>query len=331
MADKNYAILRIVKMSRNNIQAMKKRCEHVNRVDYADNVNPALSYLNRTVIGTENANWFDLYKSRYDELDFYKIPGVPKMRKDTIIGLEVVVSMSHDMKDIIDIDEWVEANNKWMQNYFGKENVVHSVLHMDESTLHIHYFITPVLDGKFNGSELLGNKQKFRERHTSYSKAMEPFGLKRGLQRGYRAPHEELAQMYSSLHEITNLPEVIDGGETAEEYRERHNKYHRGLQARIKYLEHEIGDFKITQDYATDLEQEKYKLQDEVNKLKEERDTLTIGGVSVKSLIAAVEHCTDRDGINEYIELFKVLEKRGDSYLKEMDEIEQNTNSIKDI
>ena len=35
------------------------------------------------------------------------------------------------------------------------------------------------------------------------------------------------------------------------------NSEYRGLQVRNKYLEHEIEDYKITQDYATELEKEK--------------------------------------------------------------------------
>jgi hypothetical protein len=330
MAEKNYAILLTDKLNRDKPQEIKRRCEHVNRVGYAENVNQELSHLNRCVLGVEGSDWFQLFKTRYKELQHYKDPKSRKLSSDAVIGIEAVATMSHNMGDKIDIDAWVDASNNWMQEYFGKENVVHGVLHMDETTPHIHYFVTPVKAGRFMAYEIMGNRNDYRDRQTGYSKAVEHLGLRRGLKRGYRADHKEMTQMYITRQDITDLPEINDG-EATEGYRKRMNEEHRGLQARIKYLEIEIKDYQITQDYVIDLEKEKDKLQNEVNKLKEEKDTLTIGGVSVKSLIAAVVHCTDRDGINEYIELFKVLEKRGDSYLKEMAEIEQNTNSIEDI
>lgn len=91
--------------------------------------------------------------------------------------------MSLGMADNIDIDAWIETNCKWMQDYFGKDNVFHGVLHMDKANSHIHYFITPVKDGKFNASEIIGNRNMYTERQTQYAMAMNHIGLQQGLQR----------------------------------------------------------------------------------------------------------------------------------------------------
>lgn len=307
MAEKYYAIFTADKLNRNKMQEIKKRCDHVNRVNFSVNVNKELSHLNRCVMGVEGSDWFQLFKERFKELDYYKQPNVPKLRKDAVVGIEALATMSHNMGDKIDIDAWVDATNKWMQEHFGKENIVHGVLHLDEKTLHIHYFITPVKDGRFMAYEIMGNRNDYRERQTEYAKAMEPLGLKRGLKRGYRAEHYEMTQMYATRENIVDLPDVFEQ-ETAEEYRTRMNGDYRGLQARNKYLEFEIENYQITQDYATDLEKKYENLEKEHEKLSEKNNILEhnfkyrrIGNYLVEDLIYAVEEYPDKDVAANYL------------------------------
>lgn len=266
MAEKKYAILIAHKFNRKKIQEIRKRYDHVNRVGFAKNVNQELSHLDRCVMGVNGSDWYQLFITRYKELVHYKNPNSRKLYSNAVIGIEALVTMSHDIADKTDIDTWVEANNKWMQDHFGKENVVHGVLHMDEAIPHIHYFITPVKDGKFNAFKIMGGKKEYRERQTEYAKAMKSLGLKIGLKKGYRAEHQEMTQFYTTRQNITDLPEIFND-ESSYEYRRRMNSEYRRLQACIKYLEREIEDFKITQDYATTLEKEKDKLQDDYNEL----------------------------------------------------------------
>jgi len=321
MAEKCYAILKTSKLNRSKPQEIKKRCEHTNRTMYAENVNQELSYLNKTVIGNEGADWFQLFKDRYKELEYYKQPDSRKLVSNAVVGIEAIATMSHSMKDRIDLDAWVEGNNKWMQDYFGKENVVHGVLHMDEATPHIHYFITPVKDGKFNAREIMGGRNKYAERQTSYAKAMEPYGLKRGLKMGNRLDAPTIQQLYVTINDVANAPEIFEQ-ETAEEYRDRINKQYRDVQVLAKALQHENERLEITRDYAHDIENQLYELRKQFEKLKEEKDSLTIGGVPVKDIMAAVEHCPDKETIEAYISDLRVLAEFGASYNREHEGIE---------
>lgn len=325
MAEKNYAILRIQKLNRSRIQEIKKRCEHVNRVGFANNVNKDKSHLNRCVIGDEGADWYDLFKFRYKQLEHYKKPGARKLASNAVIGVEAVTTMSHDMIDKVNINEWVEANNNWMKDYFGEENVVHGVLHMDEATPHIHYFITPVKDGKFNAREMLGGMKEYTERQTEYAKAMEPFGLTRGLKRGYRADHKEITQLYATRENLEELPKIVEN-ESLEEYLRRVGSEYKALQVRIKYLEQEIEDYKITQGYAAQLEKEKENLEKEYKKLIERNKRLEhnfkyrrIGDYLVEDIIYAIENYPDQDVIKEYLNYMKPLNDWGKKYNDRID------------
>ena len=324
MTDKNFAIIKADKLNRKNSAEIKKRCEHVKRTTFAENVNKDLHHLDRCVIGAEmgatSSNWLELFKIRYKELEHYKDPKSRKLNSNAVIGIEVVTSMSHDMGDKINIDAWVDATNKWMQDHFGKDNVLHGILHLDEATPHIHYFVTPVLDGKFNATKIMGNKAKYRALQTEYAQSVEPFGLRRGLKRGYRAKHQEITQLYATRQDITDLPKMSNY-ETADEYYKKMNFDYRGLQARIKYLEQEIEDYKITQDYATDLEKKYETLEDEHKKLIEKNKRLEhnfkyrrLGDYLVEDLIYAIEQYPDKDVAANYLSQITPLNDWGKKF-----------------
>ena len=325
MSDKHYAILKAEKLNRKHIHEIKKRCEHVNRVDYAANVNKNLSVHNECVIGQTGADWFQLFIERFDNLEYYKLPSVPKLRKDAVIGIEAVVSLSHDFVSQVDIDEWVAANNKWIQKYFGKENVLHGTLHMDEMTPHIHYFITPIKDGHFNASQIMGDKKKYRERQTDYSKAMQPFGLQRGLKHGGRMNYESMPALYQKTGQVIDAPIIIEH-ETVEDYRERINKKYRNFQIRNKKLELDIERLDLVREYA-------HELEDKVDELQKSLDNMTIGDIPVKNIIAAVENYQEHDIIATYMDGFQQLADVGEFYLnpQKQEHDEQEQDSIEDI
>lgn len=96
--------------------------------------------------------------------------------------------------------QWCQANIKWLQDRFGEENVVSCVLHMDEKTPHLHATVVPIVttlrkrreregEAKYQtkqaGPRLCADdvmsRMKLRSYQDSYAKAMERFGLSRGI------------------------------------------------------------------------------------------------------------------------------------------------------
>lgn len=122
------------------------------------------------------------------------------------------------------LDEWCDDNLQWLHYTFGKENTVSAVLHMDEHTPHIHATVVPIVTGerrkakkkqtegkrsyrkKANTVRLCADDVLTREKlvtyHDSYAKAMEKYGLQRGV-RGSEARHTTTAQYYRDLKRKT--------------------------------------------------------------------------------------------------------------------------------
>ena len=128
-----------------------------------------------------------------------------KVRKDAVLEVEVVLTYSSSAIDKVPLDEWKEANVKWLKDYFGEDNVVSAVLHMDETTPHIHAMVTPIDrdsgEPKFNAKKWLGGRALMSQMQTSYAESMEKFGLQRG-EKNTRASHQDLQTFYRALNNV---------------------------------------------------------------------------------------------------------------------------------
>ena len=118
-----------------------------------------------------------------------KLPS--KMRKDAVIAIETLITASPEFFDAIEKDrsklsenpkfkKWVVDSQIWMKKEWG-DNVVDAVLHMDESSPHIHFLTVPLMkDGRLCAKDFLA--LGVMQRHqTEYAAAMESHGLERGL------------------------------------------------------------------------------------------------------------------------------------------------------
>ncbi len=120
------------------------------------------------------------------------------------------------------LDEWCDDNLKWLRDTFGKENIVSAVLHMDETTPHIHATIIPIVKGerrKAKAEQEQTGKKKYRKKNpenarlcaddvmsrvklkeyqNTYAERMQYYGLERGIE-GSEARHISTSQYYRDL------------------------------------------------------------------------------------------------------------------------------------
>lgn len=75
-------------------------------------------------------------------------------RKDVNVACSWVVTLPKDFKDLNqnkDPREFFEGTYKFLENRYGKENVISSYVHMDETTPHMHFSFVPVTTDKNKG------------------------------------------------------------------------------------------------------------------------------------------------------------------------------------
>lgn len=151
------AFLRIKKLKGGSIITVAAR--HNRRVIQAElgatgSIEPTRSHLNETLTGPPTAaDVGQLAK------DLMATAGVVKLRKDAVMGLEIVFSLPPDTA--IDDRAYFTACADWAGASFGGAHNLLSVdIHRDEAAPHCHVLLLPLIAGRMDGSNLLGGKQK---------------------------------------------------------------------------------------------------------------------------------------------------------------------------
>lgn len=199
-----------------------RESDHIERKVIPDNADLTRTHLNRELVKMPSG----VYGRDEAIAHRIKTAGIKrKITNDQVRVIRTVLSGTHeDMMSIMNngrLDDWCNDSLKWLQDTFGKENIVSVVLHMDEHTPHLHASIVPIVTGerrkakskpveegkrtyrkKANAVRLcaddLLNRDKMIGYHDSYAEAMSKYGLKRGV-RGSDARHTTTAQYYRNI------------------------------------------------------------------------------------------------------------------------------------
>ena len=141
------------------------------------------------------------YNSRLKE-----ILGDKKPRKNAVLGIETIQTFSPEMMKNINIDEWKKDNLKFLEETFGKDNVISAVLHLDEKTPHVTAIILPVdCKNKLNCREVT-SRQNLIKYQDDYAKYMEKHALKRG-ERGSKVKHKSPQKFYAEFNKMVKRDE----------------------------------------------------------------------------------------------------------------------------
>ena len=151
------AFLRVKKLKGGGIITVAAR--HNRRVIQAEmgatgSIDPTRSRLNETLAGPLTAaDVGQLAK------ELMAAAGVVKLRKDAVMGLEIVFSLPPG--HAIDDRAYFTACADWAGATFGGAHNVLSVdIHRDEAAPHCHVLLLPLIDGRMDGSNMIGGKQK---------------------------------------------------------------------------------------------------------------------------------------------------------------------------
>ena len=199
--------------------------DHIERRVIAPNVDSTRTHLNRELVELPEG------VTVRDEAIAHRIKSAGIKRKitpDQVRAIRVMMSGTHeDMMKIQQdgrMNEWCNDSMEWLHKTFGRENTVSAVLHMDETTPHIHATIVPIVTGerrkakqkqtegkrsyrkKADAVRLCAddvlNRDKLIGYHDDYAKIMDKYGLQRGV-RGSEARHVTTAQYYRDLKRQT--------------------------------------------------------------------------------------------------------------------------------
>lgn len=140
---------------------------------------------------------------------------VSKRRKDAVICLEYLITASP-----AHFGEWRESGNHgqdyfddsiaWLEKKHGKQNVVCTTVHLDESTPHLCAYVVPITkDGRLSAKDFVGGRKVLADLQTDFA---ERVGKKHNLERGElmsNAVHREPAHIASMTKERRRLEKQV--------------------------------------------------------------------------------------------------------------------------
>lgn len=151
------AFLRVAKLKGCGIitvAARHNKREIQAEIGAAGSIDPARSNLNYRLAGPPTADAVALLAK-----DLMTAAGVVKPRKDAVRAIEAVFSLP--VGTIIDTRAYFTDCLAWAAGYFGGlVNIVSFDVHHDEAAPHAHALILPLVDGRMDGSAMIGAKPK---------------------------------------------------------------------------------------------------------------------------------------------------------------------------
>lgn len=279
----SYAILR---MEKRKIGDVGRICNHHERLKETYKSNPDIdttrTHLNYHIVQPEK---------RYRNLVLERIEEVgAKRRKDSIVLQDCLITASPEwIKSKSDGEQRAYFNRayEFMEKKIGKENMISAVIHLDETTPHMHLCFVPITkDNHLSSKEIIGGPKGLKEwQDKFYDYMSERFqdlsrGIPKSVSHRQHVPtfmfkvandlynhYEEICNAINDIGMVGNAKKKDNAiallGKYAPEMAQLSTQL-RATDKRINYLEKEIRTFK---NWNEDLRVENYGQSEEIREL----------------------------------------------------------------
>lgn len=197
---------------------------HIERTIAPKNADASRTHLNREMITFPDGvtNRTEAIQYRLETAGLQR-----KIGKNQVRAVRILLTGSPDDIKRIEqagkLDDWCRDNLDWLKKTYGAENIVSAVVHLDETTPHIHATMIPIVTGerrKAKAEQATGEKKKkyrkkspdairlcaddvmsrvrLKEYQNTYAEQMAKYGLQRGID-GSEAKHITTSQYYRDL------------------------------------------------------------------------------------------------------------------------------------
>lgn len=125
-----------------------------------------------------------------------------KFRSDSVKAVEFMLTASPEFFATASKkqkNQFFKKSIDFLEKEFGKQNIVATWLHLDESTPHLHVMMVPIdSKGVLNARHFFGSADKLSELQTKYAEVVSSLGLERGL-KGSKAKHQPVKAFWNRI------------------------------------------------------------------------------------------------------------------------------------
>ena len=226
-----------------------------------------------------------------------------KIKDDAVLITSFILGSDKEFFDGISPEmqkQFFSDCTEFFTERYGKENVVSAVVHLDESTPHLHFNLMPVTGGRLCAKELF-DRAALRELQTDFYEVVgKKYGLKRGKE-GSTAKHlDTVAFKTKKMTEAAEekIREAEEAQTAAKPVKELLESYESAKSGKIPFS----GKKKETEIIALRMKNSELEKQNNVltkdngdlyNELKKKEKTATMNDGAVKLLEKLLEYAPE--------------------------------------
>lgn len=226
-----------------------------------------------------------------------------KIKDDAVLITSFILGSDKEFFDGISPEtqkQFFSDCTEFFAERYGKENVVSAVVHLDESTPHLHFNLMPVTDGRLCAKELF-DRTALRELQTDFYEVVgKKYGLKRGKE-GSTAKHLDTVAFKTKKMTEAAEAKIREAEETqaaAKPVRELLESYESAKLGKIPFS----GKKKETEIIALRMKNSELEKQNNVlakdngdlyDELKRKEKTATVNEGAVKLLEKLLEYAPE--------------------------------------
>ncbi|HCX3624241.1 TPA: plasmid recombination protein, partial [Staphylococcus aureus] len=162
-----------------------------------EDIDHSKTYLNYDLVNEYNQNFNNLIDEKIEQ----NYTGKRKIRTNAVKHVDGLITSDKEFFDNQtpeDTKQFFEHAKEFLEQEYGKDNLLYATVHMDEKTPHMHYGVVPITDdGRLSAKQVVGNKKaltEFQDRFNEYVN-QRGYDLERGQSRQVtNAKHEQMSQ-----------------------------------------------------------------------------------------------------------------------------------------
>ena len=194
----SYSIVRVSKVkSGTNTTGIQKHVQRENNNYENEDIDHSKTHLNYDLVNDNKQNFNNLIEEKLEQ----NYTSKRKIRTDAVKHIDGLITSDNEFfnnQTSEDTKQFFEHAKDFLEQEYGKDNLLYATVHMDEKTPHMHYGVVPITDdGRLSAKEVVGNKKaltEFQDRFNEYVK-QRGYDLERGQSRQVtNAKHEQMSQ-----------------------------------------------------------------------------------------------------------------------------------------
>ncbi|HFR3644071.1 TPA: MobV family relaxase [Streptococcus suis] len=268
----SYAVARMVKYKSGNLGGAYRHNERVFENHSNKDIDPERSHLNYELTDRDRSIPYDRQIKQY--VNDNKL-SKRAIRKDAVLCNEWIITSDKAFFENMSQEqtkEFFETAKNFFAERYGEQNIAYAMVHLDESTPHMHLGLVPLKNGKLSSKALFGHREQLQEIQEEFPKYLNEKGY--DLQRG----KVDSEKKHLDTAEYKEKQRLLDDVE--QRLSEKQDKLEQ-ISQKINQLELTVSE---KEQLLRHLEQKEWHTLEELNQYEKEIEQLSASLLDLKEV-----------------------------------------------